>query len=360
VLKILFLTSTLEFCGRAKQLTLLASRLPQARFECRVACLGEEGPAAVPLRAAGVDLCALGWRRLIDPNPLLRLRALVDQLRPDVIHVWGLGSLKAAALLLPRRGARLIFSGEIHQPKGALQGRFLRFLLDRVDLVVPAAIVGAAKYRQIGLPSERIVMIPPGVNPAPAGAQVGRDIRQSLGLPAEARLLIGVGPLEPRKGFRDAIWGFDILQFLHEHLHLLLVGEGSARAALERFACTVGTLENVHFAGAQADVPALLAQAEAVWIPSQTDAGWNVALEAMAAARPVVASNLPGLAEIVIDGATGYLVAPGDKVGLARKTRLLLDEPERARQMGESGRQRVLAHYSVNDMVNRFAELYES
>jgi len=203
-------------------------------------------------------------------------------------------------------------------------------------------------------------MIPPGVELAPASTEAGKDIRQSLGLPAEARLLMGVGPLQPRKGFRDAIWGFDILQFLHEHLHLVLIGEGPARAALERFARTVGTLDNVHFAGAQGDVPALLAQAEAAWIPSQTDGGWNVALEAMAAARPVVASNLPGLAEIVIDGATGYLVAPGDKVGLARKTRLLLDEPERARQMGESGRQHVLAHYSVKDMVNRFAELYES
>jgi glycosyltransferase involved in cell wall biosynthesis len=84
-----------------------------------------------------------------------------------------------------------------------------------------------------------------------------------------------------------------------------------------------------------------------------------VALEAMAAGRPVVASRLLALAEIVIDGKTGFLIEPGDKVALARKTRLLLDDPQHGRQMGEAGRLRVEQEFPASQFVDRFARLYE-
>ena len=83
-------------------------------------------------------------------------------------------------------------------------------------------------------------------------------------------------------------------------------------------------------------------------MPSLRGGGVGAALEAMAAGRPVVASRLADLAEIVVDGETGFLVEPNNKAALARQTRLLLDDPQRRRRMGEAGRQRVAEHFRVD------------
>ena len=132
-------------------------------------------------------------------------------------------------------------------------------------------------------------------------------------------MLAGVGPLEPYKGYRDAIWALDILRQLYGDLHMLLIGTGSDRPHLEQFAHIAGVTDRVHYAGQQAEVEPLLTEAEVVWIPSWRDAGVYVALEAMAAGRPVVAARWPRLAEVIVDGQTGFLVKPQDKGGLARK-----------------------------------------
>src|SRR5262249_36862376 len=147
-------------------------------------------------------------------------------------------------------------------------------------------------------------------------------------IPHSAFRIACVGPLEPHKGFRDAIWALDILHFLYDDLHLLVIGQGSDRPRLEEFARVAGVQDRVHFLGAQAEVAALLAEADLVWVPSHAEGGVNAALEAMAAGRPVVAAQLPGLAEVVRDGETGLLFPPADRAGLARQTRRLLDDPE--------------------------------
>jgi glycosyltransferase involved in cell wall biosynthesis len=180
-----------------------------------------------------------------------------------------------------------------------------------------------------------------------------------LGLAPNSRWLLCIGPLEMHKGFKDAIWAFNILGYLYPDLHLLLVGDGPDRVRLERFAPTYFP-DRVLLLGAQADIRGLLAHAEAIWIPSHRLGGINVALEAMAAGKPVVASHLPALAEVVVNGETGFLLPPGDKVGFARQTRLLLENVDLRYRLGESGRRRVESRHSVSQLAQRFAELYES
>jgi len=146
---------------------------------------------------------------------------------------------------------------------------------------------------------------------------------------------------------------------LYPDLHLLLAGAGPERPRLEQFVASIHLRSRVHFTGIAPDLAELLARAEVVWVPSRADAGLNTALEAMAAGRPVVASRLPGLAEVVADGETGMLVAPGDKVALARQTRLLLDDAARRRRLGEAGRQRARSHFAVEALVRRYSDLYQ-
>jgi glycosyltransferase involved in cell wall biosynthesis len=160
------------------------------------------------------------------------------------------------------------------------------------------------------------------------------------------------------KGFRDAVWALDILHYLYSDLHLVLVGNGSDRVRVAHFAQSVGTAERVHFLGRVDSVGPLLRRAAVVWVPSRNQGGICAALEAMAAGRPVVATRTGGLDEIVINGLTGFLVKPGDKAGLARQTRLLLDDPALAARLGEAGRQRVLENFTAARMVQQCERLY--
>jgi glycosyltransferase involved in cell wall biosynthesis len=233
------------------------------------------------------------------------------------------------------------------------------------------------------MPEECPVFIQPGVACEAAGRNGARNLeagsqppfqsaslaegttpsqpdRLRLGLPADARVVLCVGSLKAERGFRDAIWAFDILQYLAPNLHLALLGTGPDEHRLRHFARSVGVLSSVHLTGSVGDTSAWLAAAEIVWVPSREGGGAQVALRAMAAARPVVASRLGALTEIVADGETGYLITPGDKVALARQTRRLLDDASLRTRMGAAGALRAQRYFSAEALVDRFARLYES
>jgi glycosyltransferase involved in cell wall biosynthesis len=283
----------------------------------------------------------------------------VEAFSPSVVHTWRWSSLRA--ILLAAGKKRKIVASALEQPQqpGKLLNWLDQRLLCRVDQVIANDAAGADQLQQSGLVNGRVNVIPPGVAPAGPVNATALAFRHSLGLSADSRLLFCVGPLEPHKGFRDAVWTVDILRYLYDSLHLVLIGGGSDRPRLEQFVQSTGGSDKSHFAGWNADVPALLSLAEVIWLPSQKRGGVNVALEAMAAGRPVVASRLPSLAEVIADGETGLLVPPGNKVEMARQTRLLLDNPERCRLMGAAGQRRAQTHFSVASMVERFARVYE-
>jgi glycosyltransferase involved in cell wall biosynthesis len=357
-MKVFLLIPELAWSGAAKQLFLLASGLPRQRFTVRVGVMGRDGPWGNSLRAAGLDVDVLGWTRLIDARPIRRLRQLVQEIRPDVIHGWGWSVLRAS-LMLGDQPRLLVNTGLLPQGPGARVNLLDRWLLQRTDRIIAWNEVEVHTHRQLGVPAEKLAVIAPAVALTETAPADPRAFRAEHRLPDNARLLIGIGPLEPAKGFRKAIWAFDIVKYLDDDLHLVLIGDGSDRDRLEGFARSINALDRVHLVGPQTDVSAWLAQADVVWIPSLAETGANVALEAMAAGRPVVANRWPRLAEIIADGETGYLVSPGDKAALARQTRWLLDDAGRRQQFGEAGRKRVGSRFAVAELVRRHIELYQ-
>jgi glycosyltransferase involved in cell wall biosynthesis len=349
----------MAYSGTSKQVLLLATGLPRPRFQVCVAIGSRtrrfgEPPLNGELRAWGVEVVELGWGRL------RRMRQLIDAFRPDVIHAWHLASLRFLAAASALRAGRLIASAAApHQRIRSFWHSLDRWLLHATDTVVAAESAEAQRYRQHKIDERKIAQVPPAVAfPNVTGTR--EQLCRRLGIEPEARLVLCVGPLVPEKGFHDAIWAFEILRFLYEPLHLLLVGSGPDRARLERFAGTIGAKRAVHFLGEQPDVATLIAHADVVWVPSRRSSGVNVALEAMAAGRPIVASRLPALADIVLDGETGFLIDPGDPPALARQTRKLFDDPQRGSLMGEAARQRVGDKFTVAHLVDRFACLYEN
>jgi glycosyltransferase involved in cell wall biosynthesis len=283
--------------------------------------------------------------------PLAALRRLLRSYRPDVIHAWGPLALRAVAAF--RSTARLLVSAAL--PPGGRPGVVDRWLLRRADGVLASGLEQAERYRRLGVAAQRLHVLRPGV-----GAAEPEPAATAPGLPPEARVVLGVGPLAPHKGFRDAVWAFDILRFLYEDLRLVLLGGGPGRAALEHFAGAAGVAPHVHFLGPVPAVGPWLERADVVWVPSLRPAGVGAALEAMAAGRPVVSSDLPELREVVADGETGLLFKPGDKAALARQTRALLDHTGLRRRLGAAAREHARKHFAAARAVRQAARLYEA
>jgi glycosyltransferase involved in cell wall biosynthesis len=359
VRKVLLVIPSLEYGGAARQLTLLAQGLPHDAVTARVCVLGQAGPWADGLRGAGVDVTVLGWDRPVDPRPLLRLRHLLAEFRPDVVHAWQRPALRAVALLRPWVRGRIVASRPLRSTDAARLGWLDRWLVRRADRVVAAHPAEAERLRRLGVPPERIAEVGPAVA-VPAGTGMSRpEVCRAVGVAVAARLVVAVGPFERHKGLREGVWALDILKGLYPELHLLLVGPCPDRPRLEQFATALGTTGRVHFLGARPEVTPFLEQAEAVWAPELGSGSVNVVLEAMAAGKPVIASAVPALAAVVRDGDTGLLVPPADKAALARQTRRLLDDPALGRRLGEAARQ-AAEGFGPGVLVRRLQHLYET
>jgi glycosyltransferase involved in cell wall biosynthesis len=364
--RILLVLPNLAHSGAVAQAALLIEKLPPDRFDVRICALGNEGPAVERLCAAGVKPQPLGRAHAFNVPAYCRWRSLLREFQPDVIHTWGAGPLRLAALAPGGKPRRLVASAPIQASERRRDpGRLDRWLLRRADVLVARGILEADFFFRLAL-GDKVVVVSPGVAEEPETGIEGDKEPFAVFLPpffaareAAVRVIACAGAFAPLKGFRDAIWAFDILRFIYDDLRLVLIGSGPDQQRLQRFAAAMGFPEHIHFLGSQANVPALLAESDIVWVPSLADTGTNVALEAMAAGRPVVASRQGGLAEIVRHGETGFLVAPGNKAELARQTRLLLDDPDQSRRMGEAGRRRARDRFSAAALAARYAEIYD-
>lgn len=368
MLRVLHVIPDLEYCGAATQLYWLAARMPRERFDVRVCALGSEGPVAVRLRLAGVPIKALGWTRLFDVVKLGRLRREIRSFHPDVIHAWRWTSLRFVKCAAWTSGHKIVASAV---SSASCETSYCapadRWLMRRVAAVVANSrreadqlrcMSNSRLMRRFAQPANRIIHIEPGMAVLDKPHHASK-LRQKLGVNAAARMIVCIGPLKRDGGFQEAIWALEILRYLYEDLHLVIVGKGADRPRLEQFVEKASGHEQVHFLDTVEDLGECLTQAEVVWVPSRRATGAMVALEAMAAGRPVVASRLPHLAEVVEDARTGLLFPSGDKVALARQTRRLLDDSERRRQLGQAGLQRVQTHFPLAKMIDSFAKLYE-
>lgn len=353
-MKVLFLIDHGRYSASGQQLAILARALAAQGFESRIGVLGREGPLVVQWREAGARVDVLHWTRLIDPQPLWHLRRIAQSFQPEFVVTWGRVALRCARLIAPK--GRIVATRLAQQRKGKWASWDRRFLRGACRLVAAHA-TEMEDLKTVGVDPGQIIFIPPGVD------SPGESLKPGLSgfqIPSSARPIMAVGPLVRDRGHRDAIWALDILKYLFDDLHLVIIGDGPERPRLEKFARDVQAANRVHFVGYQPDVRSWLRQAVAIWVLNQQRGGSQVALEAMSVARPVVATSTTALAEIVADSETGFLVPVGDKVALARQTRKLLDNSTLANALGAAGQRRATDSFSSAALARRWAELLAS
>lgn len=208
-----------------------------------------------------------------------------------------------------------------------------------------------------GIPGEKIVCIHYGLDPetVTSVAQPGH-VRAELNLADDVPLVAAVGRLTEQKGWRYLIEAFKQIQAKVPKAHLVFAGDGPARAELETQAAGLG--QAAHFLGWRTDAYNLMADCDVLAVPSLWEGFGLVTLEAMALGKPIVASQVSALPEIVMDGQTGLLVPPAKAEPLAAALTRLLSNPNQAREMGQRGRARLEKEFTVQRMARRHVQVY--
>ena len=209
-----------------------------------------------------------------------------------------------------------------------------------------------------GLPAHSLAVIPCAAPVVAVTAAGRRQLREELGLPANARLIGATGPLIPRSRLKDLIWAADLLKVLYDDVHLLIVGEGPQRWRLQRFCRQIEAEDRVHLLGDRLDMPRLISCTDCFWAGSPQPGQTSAILAAMGAGIPVLAPRVPWVQDLVIPERTGYLFPVGNLATLVRRTKCLLDNPELARRLGDAGRQAIEGRFRVDAMVQRYVSLY--
>ena len=209
-----------------------------------------------------------------------------------------------------------------------------------------------------GMGEEKVIVIRNGISIPELDPERGRKIRTELGI-AESTLLVGtVGRLSPQKDYPTFLRAAaEVLRTVPKTL-FLIAGDGYLRPELEALSRKLGIGDSVVFLGYRKDVFDIVSAFDIFALSSLWEGLPLAILEAMALGKPVVATCVPGTAEAVVDGETGYLVPLKDTRALARKIVGLVRNREKARQMGEMGRKRVITHFSIKRMVDEHENLY--
>lgn len=386
-LSVMQLVSNLEIGGAQEVVRTLAQNLAETGCAPVVGTF-RDGPLRHEIERLGIPVEILPDRRhsvvalplyLID---LLRIRrALVDLVRKhrvNVVQTHLLMSLDFLVLTLRGRPGPLVFwtvqnaaftLREEHLPRHKwLLGpkRWAFRLLYRAALpwlsgfIAVSEDVRVAILREIGrIPEDKIAVICNSVDLRRYQQSVDRGAaRAALGLPEGARVAAVVATFKRQKGHQYLIEAAAPVIARYPDLHILFIGDGELRGALEAQTRAAALEAHIHFLGSRHDVPNLLAASDYFILPSLWE-GLSMALvEAMATGLPVVATDVSGTNQVMIDGETGLLVPPGDARRLAEAMLGLLAAPERARAMGEAARRRVEGFFSARKQAEDHVALY--
>ncbi|MBI4577502.1 MAG: glycosyltransferase [Planctomycetes bacterium] len=342
-LRVVHVIEDLALGGGERALVRVLGSVDPGRFETRVICLRAEGALAAELRDTGVPVEVLGKGPGLDPASVLRLARRLRALRPDVVHthMFTANATGRAAAFLAGVGAVVATEQSVDTWKDLPRRAVDRLLARGTRRVVCVGQAVLAFYRdRVGVAGARLQVIPNPVDVA-AFARVspeeGARVRVELGLAPRSPVAGFVGRLVEAKdplGFVEAVAR---VNGAVPGLTALVVGEGPLRGRAEGLARELGVADRVRFLGERRDVARVLSALDCLVLSSRREGLPLVALEARAAGRPVVATDVGGVSEVVEDGRNGRLVPAGDAAALARALTEVLADPALARSMGRAG-----------------------
>lgn len=351
--RLLWLFDSLGAGGAESLAVTFARSVDPAAYRLTVAALsGAAGVHAERLRADGVQVVDLLARSLRDRTAFRRLLQLVRKEQIDLIHahltyssIWSAlvtrstGVPSLASLHVAPSATRALHDSLRHRISVGLRDRLMIFMMNRWSTGVIAVSAALREdYVARGLKKEKVTVVHNGVDldrfrrpRQESRAQLARE----FALTSERPIVATVSVLRPRKGVEVLLEAIRTIP----GADFLIIGDGSERERWTALAESLGVSSRIRWAGYRTDVDALLAGCDLFVHPSLDDAFPTVLLEAMGAGLPVIASRVGGIPEIVDEGLTGWLVAPGDAPALSAGIRRVLADQQVMHRMQEHARQ---------------------
>jgi len=353
------------WAGGERYLLALATELDRKRFKLSV-IVPDHGPLVERLHALDIETCRVPLNaRLVSPGAFLALVRALQRLRPIIVQSHGARSNVYTRLAARYAGVPVVLStvhNSLFDYEVAGWRRALYVLAERVTSPLADRIVAVSQaiardlVERYRIEAARTVVVQNGIDawafrPARATAAVRAELR----VPAGRRVVVMAGRMTPQKGWDVLLEAAARLGAMRDDIFWLLVGDGPLRPALMRRAGDLGV--RACFVGARADMADLLGCADVVVLASRSEGLPFTLLEAMALGKPVVATRVGGVPEVVDDGRSGRLVAPEDPTALANAVAAVLDAPD-ALAMGAAGRARVEAAFTLDAMVRGVERVY--
>lgn len=381
--RVLRVVGRLNMGGPALHVTYLAAGLAERGYETTLVAgslaTGEDSMAFVAERLGVPVLRLEELRRDISPVRDLiavrRLAGLIRSLRPHILHTHtakagALGRI-AAMLAGDARPPIVVHTFHGHVLRGyfgpvrtAAFRRLERWLARRSTALVAVSPQVRDDLVELGVAApERFTVVRLGIALEERVAADGdrrAEARRLLGIPPDRFVVGWIGRMTAVKRTEDVVFAFRRLRETGVDARLCLVGDGPDRAAVERRAHDLGVMRQTLFLGFQEDVAPFYAAFDALVLPSVNEGTPVSAIEALAAGRPVVATRVGGVPDVVRDGEDGYLVDPGAVDDLAARLATLAADPGLRERMGAAGRDRVRKRYAVDRLVDDVDRLYRS
>lgn len=350
-----------RLAGAERQVLLLSKGLLARGWRVTVVALSGSGAdAARDLTSAGAVFLSLEMRKgLADPRGWFRFRRWIRDESPDVIHAhlphaaW---MARWSRLLTPTR----VVIDSLHTSATGTLGRRLGYrwsswLPDRVSAVSEGV---AEAYRSARLvSSRRLILLSNGIDTEHWRPHASARLRQCQGVRLNNEFLwLAVGRLEPVKDYPSLLRA---MVKIPDTARLVIAGTGADAGKLRQMAIELGLETRVRFLGFEPDVLPWMQVADGFVLCSRWEGLPISVLEAGACALPAVVTNVPGSREIIVDGHNGFVVPSGDPLSLrAAMTRTMLLSPEERASMGARARERVLADFSLDALLDRWEATY--
>jgi glycosyltransferase involved in cell wall biosynthesis len=363
-INVVHLVEELAIGGLERVLTTIVLNLNKEKYNVSVWCLREGGFFADRLVKEGIEVKILYLSSSRNPVSIYKLYKLFKIHKFDIIHThaYSAGTIGRVSAFLA--GIPVIISHnhnvyDYYNKYYHLAERLLSHITDGI-ICVSEEVKKFTNETQ-GINPERLLTIYNGIdNVCPVTEKDTADLRKELGVPMNYSVIGTIAQFSEKKGLAYLIKSAFILLEHRKNVNFLLVGDGAIKEDLKNLCSHLKIERNIIFAGERSDIPEILSLIDIFVLPSIREGLPLAILEAMNCGKPIIATNVGGISEIVRNGINGIVVPPKDPEALYSAMVDLLDDKEKQKTMGFNGKRICKERFSSKTMVGRIEELYDT
>jgi len=363
---ILFVLTELFVGGAQRQLYRIIANLDREKFNPVICCLKKEGILAEDFRRLGIRVTAINSRNKRDLRVIPRLLNILRKEEIHIIYTIGAGDsmfwgrLCGVILNTPVRISSVHRIGyPLHEKTIEFLNKLLVPFTDRIIAVAEAQRKYLVEKEGISEDKLEVIYNTIDIDRYRIDSQSKLD-KGLLGIPEDDKIVGIIASLRPDK--RHDIFinaAADVLD-VFPHTSFLIVGDGSEKANIESLIDRYDIGAKVHMVGNRDDIPEILSLLDISVLSSEHEVFPNTILESFAMGKPVVATAVGGVPEIVYDGYNGFLVPPYDHIALSNAIKRILHSPTLGQRMGEEGRRIVAERFNIESLIKRREALFSS